>query len=273
MSNSNNEIDERVASTEDSKAKVPEETTITAATPSSEYEVVANNNDQEQPSDDDDSVKETDVEENNTEADGSTSESPTTTAKEKTTESLTAATPIAAQDSASTPPSPQTDQSNAALADTVVPTWALVTPEQPAMPKKVPISDHPDAITLKFIFANRDGLYVMVSCKVTDSVGEVKGVLMSMWPDDLSPCSEGDRLRLICMGKGILMPDTKSLAACEVPVFKTHATPINVSVRPLDYILGHKGSHKGGVGSPALVNADGASSESGVQQGCFCTIL
>ena len=41
----------------------------------------------------------------------------------------------------------------------------------------------PDAIKLKFLFANRDGLNVMVECKITDSVGEVKGVLLSMWPD------------------------------------------------------------------------------------------
>ena len=34
------------------------------------------------------------------------------------------------------------------------------------------------------------------------------------------------------MGKGILMPDTRTLQDCEVPVFKTHPTPINVSVRP-----------------------------------------
>jgi len=41
----------------------------------------------------------------------------------------------------------------------------------------------PDAIKLKFLFANRDGLNVMVECKITDSVGEIKGVLLSMWPD------------------------------------------------------------------------------------------
>ena len=55
-------------------------------------------------------------------------------------------------------------------------------------------------------------------------------------------CSGGDRLRLICMGKGILMPDTKTLQAAEVPVFKTHPTPVNVSVRPE---LGNDGMGKG----------------------------
>ena len=28
------------------------------------------------------------------------------------------------------------------------------------------------------------------------------------------------------------MPDTRTLEDCQVPVFKTHPTPVNVSVRP-----------------------------------------
>ena len=43
----------------------------------------------------------------------------------------------------------------------------------------------------------------------------------------------GDQLRLICMGRGILGPDIKTLSECGVPIFETHATPVNVSVRPL----------------------------------------
>jgi Ubiquitin-2 like Rad60 SUMO-like len=42
----------------------------------------------------------------------------------------------------------------------------------------------------------------------------------------------GDSLRLVCMGKGYLMPDTRTLEDCQVPVFKTHPTPINVSIKP-----------------------------------------
>lgn len=41
----------------------------------------------------------------------------------------------------------------------------------------------PKKITIKFIFANRDGLNVIVDCKPTDTVGEVKGALLSMWPE------------------------------------------------------------------------------------------
>ena len=38
-------------------------------------------------------------------------------------------------------------------------------------------------MTLRFIFPNKDGLNVTVDCKPTDTVGEVKGMLLSMWPD------------------------------------------------------------------------------------------
>ena len=41
----------------------------------------------------------------------------------------------------------------------------------------------PNKITLKFIFANRDGLNVTLDCKPTDTVGEVKGALLSVWPE------------------------------------------------------------------------------------------
>ena len=45
-------------------------------------------------------------------------------------------------------------------------------------------------------------------------------------------CGSGDNLRLICMGKGFLTPDTRTLEDCQIPVFKTHPTPVNVSVKP-----------------------------------------
>jgi hypothetical protein len=41
----------------------------------------------------------------------------------------------------------------------------------------------PDKITLRFLFANRDGLAVTVECKPSDTVGEVKGALLSVWPE------------------------------------------------------------------------------------------
>lgn len=136
-------------------------------------------------------------------------------------------------------------------------------------------------MTLRFIFPNKDGLNVTVDCKPTDTVGEVKGMLLSMWPDELDPCSGGNRLRLICMGKGILMPDTRSIQDCSVPVFKTHATPINVAVTPEHIVPGGasaagkvaKGSRAGGAGAGG---SGGSGSRNGTMAtastGCGCVI-
>lgn len=131
-----------------------------------------------------------------------------------------------------------------------------------------PFIDDPSKITLKFIFANRDGIVVTVDCKPTDTVGEVKGVLLSMWPDDLPKCPDGDRLRLVCMGKGVLSPDSRTMEDCQVPVFSTHATPINVAVKP-ENIVDAAPEKKA---SPAA-NRSGEASTVVAAQGCMCVIL
>lgn len=46
-----------------------------------------------------------------------------------------------------------------------------------------PYKYDPKKITIRFLFANRDGLAVTVECKPSDTVGEVKGALISVWPD------------------------------------------------------------------------------------------
>ena len=95
---------------------------------------------------------------------------------------------------------------------------------------------------------------------------------------DMPECSGGDKIRLICMGKGMLSPDSKTLEGCSVPVFKTHPTPVNVAVRPENIDLGSskKGSPKkgnpgsaGGGGS----GANGASAPQPGSSGCACVIL
>lgn len=152
-------------------------------------------------------------------------------------------------------------------------------PARPSDPAQF-VND-PNKISLKFIFANRDGVSAIVDCKPTDTIGEVKGALLSMWPEDLPACSGGDKIRLICMGKGMLSPDTKTLEGCDVPVFQTHPTPVNVAVKPEISDLGggkKKGSPKkhsttttGGGGS----NTDGASGVGGSEpgtSGCSCVI-
>ena len=78
------------------------------------------------------------------------------------------------------------------------------------------------------------------------------------------------------MGKGFLMPDTRTLEDCQIPVFKTHPTPINVSVRP-----NHAGKGSGGeTPSKAGGQANGSAADNGTNagaqqtgQGCACIIL
>jgi uncharacterized membrane protein YgcG len=94
---------------------------------------------------------------------------------------------------------------------------------------------------------------------------------------DLDSCTSGDQLRLICMGKGVLMPDTRTLEDCEVPVFKTHPTPVNVAVRPKAKVIensksgGKDGSGaRGGSSSGGGGSASRSTEETG--QGCGCVI-
>lgn len=75
------------------------------------------------------------------------------------------------------------------------------------------------------------------------------------------------------MGKGILMPDTRTLEDCQVPVFKTHPTPVNVSVRPeANAFPATKG---GGINKGAHTTQGGSSGSGSGQssQGCACVIL
>jgi len=136
-----------------------------------------------------------------------------------------------------------------------------------------PYKYDPEKVTLRFLFANRDGLTVTVECKPSDTVGEVKGQLLSVWPEDLPSCSSGDQLRLICMGKGMLTPDTKTLQDCDIPVFKTHPTPVNVAVRPKANVADNSRSGKDGSsrgGGPLGGSNQRTTEQSG--QGCGCVI-
>jgi hypothetical protein len=72
------------------------------------------------------------------------------------------------------------------------------------------------------------------------------------------------------------MPDTRTLEDCQVPVFKTHPTPINVSVRPDTKHV--EESHKkkkddGGSSGGGRTPSSPANGGSQVIQGCSCSIL
>lgn len=157
-------------------------------------------------------------------------------------------------------------------------------------------------VTLRFIFANKDGLAVTMECTPNQTIGEIKGALMSVWPEgmlskctqiyseqiltlqhntlpystDLPKCSGGDRLRLVCMGKGMLMPDSRSLEDCQVPIFKTHPTPVNVSVKP-DFSAekqtkSDKTRHNAGGAVPVVSHATPQPTNGPASEGC-CVIL
>jgi Ubiquitin-2 like Rad60 SUMO-like len=100
---------------------------------------------------------------------------------------------------------------------------------------------------------------------------------------DLPNCKGGDRVRLICMGKGYLMPDSRTLEDCQIPVFRTHPTPINVSVIP-EVANGSKqdekeskkkkdeGRNSGTARSSASSGVAGGTTAE-ADQGCSCSIL
>lgn len=93
---------------------------------------------------------------------------------------------------------------------------------------------------------------------------------------DLPDCEGGELLRLVCMGKGFLMPDTRTLKECEIPVFKTHPTPINVSVKPSANAGSKAESTSKSGGATSSDPAASAGASAGAQQasqGCACVIL
>jgi len=71
------------------------------------------------------------------------------------------------------------------------------------------------------------------------------------------------------------MPDSRTLKDCQIPVFKSHPTPINVSLKPdssSDDDL--KKKHHDAVGSSAGGRAAASAVDySQSSQGCSCTIL
>lgn len=63
------------------------------------------------------------------------------------------------------------------------------------------------------------------------------------------------------------MPDTQTLEGCQVPTFKTHPTPVNVSVRPEAMT---PEMEKKRTDAPRASTRGNANT---VEQGCACAIL
>ncbi len=68
------------------------------------------------------------------------------------------------------------------------------------------------------------------------------------------------------MGKGILGPSSNTVEGCEIPIFVTHPTPVNVSVKPI--IVNQKKSYMGSTSTGA--HSTGGTSPP--QGDCCCTI-
>jgi len=122
-----------------------------------------------------------------------------------------------------------------------------------------------DTMKIKFIFANRDGVTVEIECSPSDTIETITKSLRSHWPEDIEGEAPSiDRIRLICMGKGVLSPLTSTVEENEVPVFLTHPTPVNVSVKPIIVAQAKSGNKSKSVARP--------SNESDVTSDCCCVI-
>ncbi|KAF0698518.1 Aste57867_10885 [Aphanomyces stellatus] len=95
-------------------------------------------------------------------------------------------------------------------------------------PARVAMSE---PITLKFLFANKEGVKITLSSSRDKHVSDIKHQLLDVWPAGLPKPESLTSIRLICMGLGVLQ-DTKTLAESKVPVFPGHPTPVNVSIQP-----------------------------------------
>ena len=91
-------------------------------------------------------------------------------------------------------------------------------------------------ISLKVIFANHDGVHSIIDISLDSTCGDLKKALLLEWPDvaTLQPPPAEERIRLICMGRGMLQPPPSLLSTFGIAKFSTHPTPINCSIRPAD---------------------------------------
>ena len=82
---------------------------------------------------------------------------------------IDSAAKVTAEESAETPSKEETATFNAPIMTT-------------SAKRRPPYKYDPNRITLRFIFANRDGLAVTIECDPSDTVGGVKALLLSVWP-------------------------------------------------------------------------------------------
>jgi hypothetical protein len=72
------------------------------------------------------------------------------------------------------------------------------------------------------------------------------------------------------------MPDNRTLEDCQIPVFKTHPTPINVSIKPNQSPaeeVNKKKQNESVGGASGTSGRTSASNAPQAGQGCACVIL
>lgn len=125
------------------------------------------------------------------------------------TDTQTEPAPAAANAEGATTKPPSPEESTTATADetpeneTTTTTAAATTPAPVVSSSKrtrPPYKYDPSKITLRFIFANHDGLTVTIECTPADTVSEVKGALLSVWPEGkiLDLYHQKSRLLYVC---------------------------------------------------------------------------
>ena len=145
------------------------------------------------------------------------------------------------------PSNSETSDTSKSLAETIVAGAEAESEIEIPPPSPTLSPSDPAVISLKFIFANNDGVEVILNTLLASSIHDIKCQLISQWPQTIAPQpADVDHLRLVSMGKGFLKPDKKALESFKLPKFTTHPTPVNVSVRPL--VTGGKKRAGSGVG-------------------------
>jgi hypothetical protein len=84
-------------------------------------------------------------------------------------------------------------------------------------------------ITLRFLFANFDGINKELTFPYTTRVSEIKERLLANWPEKVTQTTAAG-MRLLTAGR--LLEDGKTLAEAKVPKYPDHATPVNISFLP-----------------------------------------
>lgn len=93
-----------------------------------------------------------------------------------------------------------------------------------------PTQTYEGDVSLKFLFANFDGITVDLTFPYSTKVSTVKDALLQAWPERVTTTTTPSGMRLLTGGR--MLEDGKTLAECRLPKYDAHPTPVNVSILP-----------------------------------------